>query len=549
MKKMYSVILLLAGLLLLSACQPEAVEVEVTRVVTETITEEMEVTRVVEGEVVTEMVEVTRVVEVEAPAPEVEMVRSDIVIGSFVPPQTFDAGKMNWGNQSIFGQAVYDPLVRVQSNGVDVASGLATSWEYNADNTVLTMQLRDDVVFTDGTPFNAEAAAANLIRFRDGTSPQRQKAAGIVEATAVDDYTLQITLDKADPAFLVFLGLAPGQMMSPAAFENEDIDTNPVGSGPYILDTEATVVGSSYVFRRNPGYWDPSIQYYETLTVNVYSDATAILNALRGGQLNVARLNDNSTVPQIVAAGYDVHVLNLDMQGLFLWDRGGELNPAIGDVRVRQAINYAIDSEALLDVIALGYGELSQQPFPESSTAHIPELDSTYSYDPDKARELLAEAGYADGFELVIPQTARTPRDIPPLVGQMLADVGITVEWVDAGTSFIADMLGAKYAVSWFQLQQDPVDSQLVNFLLAENATWNPFHYHTPESDALIERVFAGGPDADAAAQELNRYVVENAWFNEWYNAATITVSDATTDVTVNQGNAHPYIWDIKPAP
>jgi len=481
-------------------------------------------------------------------AAEEEMARPDIVIGSFVQPQTFDAGKMNWGNESIYGQAVYDPLVRVQPNGIDVEPGLATSWEYNEDNTVLTMQLRDDVVFTDGTPFNAEAAAANLIRFRDGSSPQKAKAAGIVEATAVDETTLQITLDKADPAFLIYLGIAPGQMASPSSFDSEDIDTNPVGSGPYILDTEATVVGSSYVFKRNPNYWDPSIQYYETLTVNVYSDSTAILNALRGGQLNVARLNDNTTVPEVEAAGYDIHPLYLDMQGLFFWDRGGELNPAIGDVRVRQAINYAIDAEALLDVIGSGYGELGQQPFRDVSAAFDPALDSTYSYDPEKAKELLAEAGYADGFELAMPKSGRTPRFIPPLVSQMLADVGITVEWVDVGSNMLADLRGAKYAVAWFSLQKDPVDSQLVNFMLSENATWNPFHYHTPESDALVEQVLAGGPDASTAAQELNRYVVENAWFNVWYNAATITASDKATEVTVNQGNAQPYLWDIKPA-
>ena len=477
-----------------------------------------------------------------------EVVRPNIVIGNFVAPQTFDAGKMNWGNQSIYGQAVYDPLVRIQPNGIDVAPGLATSWEYNEDNTVLTMQLRDDVVFTDGTPFNAEAAAANLIRFRDGTSPQKAKAAGIVDATAVDAYTLQITLTQADPAFLVYLGIAPGQMMSPAAFENEDVDTNPVGSGPYILDTEATVVGSSYVFKSNPNYWDPTIQYYETLTINVYSDSTAILNALRGGQLNVSNVSDNTTIPEMEAAGFDLHPVYLNMQGLFFWDRGGELNPAIGDVRVRQAINYAIDSEALLDVIGSGYGELSQQPFPTVSAAYDSTLDSTYSYDPDKARELLAEAGYPDGFTLVMPKSSRTARFIPPLVSQMLGDVGITVEWVDVGANMISDLQGAKYAVAWFSLQQDPADSQLVNFMLSENATWNPFHYHAPESDALIEQVLAGGADASTAAKALNQYVVENAWFNKWYTAANVLVSDKATDVTVNQGNAYPYLWDIKPA-
>lgn len=474
--------------------------------------------------------------------------RPNLVFGNIIVPQSFDASKMNWGNQSIFGQVVYDALVRVQPNGIDVAPSLAMSWEYNDDKTVLTMQLRDDVVFTDGAPFNAEAAAANLLRFRDGTSPQRQKAAGIVDAVAVDEYTLEITLNQADPAFLVYMGLAPGQMASPASFSNEDLDIHPIGSGPYIMDVEATVIGSSYVYQRNPNYWDPAIQYYETITINVYNDASALLNALRGGQLNVARINNNTILPEVEAAGFDLHPNYLNMQGLFFWDRGGTLNPAIGDVRVRQAINYAIDAQGLLDVIGLGYGAISQQAFPAASPAFDAALDSYYTYDPDKARELLAEAGYADGFELVMPTTAGLPRDLPPLVGQMLAEVGITVVWEDVGTNFVSELLSGNYAVSWFSLQKDPVDSQLVNFMVAPNATWNMFHYSTPETDALIARVLAGGDDGAAAAGELNRYLVENAWFNEWYNPADFTVSDANTEVTVNRGNASPYLWDIKPA-
>jgi peptide/nickel transport system substrate-binding protein len=473
---------------------------------------------------------------------------SSLALGDVLAPATFEAANMNWGNQSVYAQAVYDTLLRQNPNGVGVEPALATKWQYNPGKTVLTLTLRTGVKFTDGTAFNATVAAENLLRFRDGTSPQRAKAAEVVTAKAITPTTLQITLKQPDPAFLVYLTQVAGLEESPKAFNTANAATVPVGSGPYTLDTKNTVVGSSYVFVRNPHYWDPASVHYDTITVNVYEDDTSMLNALRGHQLNGAGLNDNTTLPQVQQAGYKTYPTFLNMDGLYLWDRGGKLNPALGNVKVRQAINYAIDAKAFLKVSALGYGKLTQQPFRTGSAGYVQALNSTYSYDPAKAKQLLAQAGYPNGFSLTMPVNSSDPQSLNALIQQQLGAVGIKVTFQDVSTNLLPDMLAGKYAASYFQLQQDPVVPQLIGFMVAPEATWNPFHYGDSTSERLIAQVRQGGSAGAQASRELNTYLVKQAWFDPWYTVQTSFVADSATRVTVNQDNAYPNLWDITPA-
>jgi peptide/nickel transport system substrate-binding protein len=441
---------------------------------------------------------------------------------------------------------VYDTLLKAQPDGTIVAN-LATKWEYNADNTVLTMTLRDDVTFTDGTKFDASAAAQNLIRFRDGASPNKSYLASVKDATAINPTTLQITLNDSDPALLNYLTQNAGYQESPAAFNSPDIKTNPIGSGPYILDTANTVIGSSYAFTKNPKYWDPSSVHYNNLVLKVLADPTAMLNAVKGGQLNGAKIN-NDSLDQITAAGYTLNSWEQDWQGMLLLDRDGTMNPALKDVRVRQAINYAFDTAGLLKAIGKGHGTTTTQIFPKSSAGFDPSLDSRYAYDPAKAKQLLADAGFASGLTIEMPSTTLVAPATFTLIAQQLKDVGITATFTDAGTNFIADVLAPKYASSWLILQQDP-DWQLINFELTPTATWNPFKYTNPEVAALIQAVHdAKTPEASGTAvKALNAYVVEQAWFAPWYRIESNYATDANTSVQTQVGNAYPYLWNFTP--
>ncbi|MCU1419020.1 ABC transporter substrate-binding protein [Mycetocola sp.] len=469
-----------------------------------------------------------------------------LTLGLIATATTFEAQAINFANEAPYGQAVYDTLLKATPEG-EVVENLATEWKYNEDSTVLTLTLRDDVTFTDDTKFDAEAAAQNILRFRDGTSPNKSLLAAVADAKAIDPTTLELTLSQSDPNLLVALTQNAGMVQSPASFENADIKTNPVGSGPYILDTKATVVGSSYEFTKNEDYWNPDSVHYDALSLKPYADPTAMLNALKGGQLNGANTASNNDLAEIEAAGYTVNPFELNWTGLILFDRAGTIEPALGDVRVRQAINYAFDTEALLEAVGQGLGTPTTQIFPTSSVGYDEELDSAYSYDPEKAKDLLAEAGYEDGLTLSMPSTSGLGTTVFTLIGQQLKDVGITVEYTDAGNNFIADILAPKYGSTYMILQQDP-DWALINFAIAPTATFNPTKYQDPKVDELIETVHNGSQDeSDAAVKELNAYIVDQAWFAPWYRMQSSFVTDAKTDVKTQVGNAYPYLWNFTP--
>lgn len=469
-----------------------------------------------------------------------------LTLGAILAPTTFDPAGSEWGNRAPFYQAVFDTLLLATAEGT-IEPFLATEWTYNEDNTELTLTIRDDVTFTDGSALTADVVKQNLERFKAGTSPDAGYLGGIASIEAPDDTTVVITLSAPDPAFLNYLTRDPGLIASAESFESGSLETDPVGSGPYVLDTAATVTGTSYVYTKNPDYWNPDLQHYDALTINVLADPTAALNAIKAGEANGVRLASNDNLAEVEAAGWTVNSNELDFQGLLLLDRAGTMNPALADVRVRQALNYAFDKEALLQALQNGYGTVTGQVFPESSPAFDPALDEFYSYDPEKAKELLAEAGYADGLTISMPSSTLLGSATYTLISQQLEDIGVTAEYTDPGNNFIADLLAPKFPASFMALEQNP-DWQLIQFMLAPGAVFNPFHYEDPKVNEYIEQIQFGDEQTQASvAKELNAYLVEQAWFAPFYRVQGSLATDANTTVEMLPTNAYPAIYDFKP--
>lgn len=477
------------------------------------------------------------------------VVRGDtLTLGVSLAASTFAAKDAQWANESPYMQAVYDTVLRANPAG-EIEPNLATEWSWNDDRTVLTLTLRDDVTFVDGSALTAQDVAASLLAFRDGGSPNKSNLAAVADVVAVDDTTVEITLSAPDPALETYLTQNAGLVENDEAITAPDVDTVPVGSGPYILDTESTVVGSSYTFDRNPDYWNPEAQHYEQLVINVYADPTSQLNAIRGGQVNVSSLSDNTQIPQVESAGFTAIGSESDWTGWLLADREGTIAPALADVRVRQAINYALDREALLNALGGGYGTATTQVFPWFSSSYDESLDSYYAYDVEKAKSLLAEAGYPDGFEIDMPQLASRPPAQFALMADQLAAIGITVNYEELpGADFVGAVLAPRFPMSWFVLQQDPTDFQLANFQISTSATWNLFHVADPTVDELIATLQTGdAAAAEQAGKELNKYVVENAFFAPFYRPQNTKAFDADTEIQMQVGNAWPYLWNIQP--
>lgn len=470
-----------------------------------------------------------------------------LTLGAIIAPTTYDAAGSEWGNRAPFYQAVYDTLLLATAEG-EIEPFLAESWEYDETNTVLTLKIRDDVTFTDGSKLTADVVKQNLERFKAGTSPDAGYLAGVSSVEAPDETTVVITLAAPDPAMLNYLTRSAGLVASGEALADaESLATTPVGSGPYVLDEDASVSGTSYTYSKNPDYWNPDLQHYETLKINVLGDPTAGLNAIKAGEVNGMKLVNNDNLAEVEGAGWTVNANELDFQGLLLLDRAGTMSEPLGDVRVRQAINHAVDREAMLNALQSNHGTVTGQVFPERSEAYDPKLDERYPFDPEKAKDLLEEAGYGDGFTLTMPSSPLLGTSVYTLLSQQLEDVGITAEYVDPGNNFIADLLAPKFPASFMALEQNP-DWQLIQFMIAPTAVFNPFKYADPEVDRMISEIQNGDESTQAdVAKELNEYIVEQAWFAPWYRVQGSFPTDPNTTVEMMPTNAYPAIYDFKP--
>ena len=230
--------------------------------------------------------------------------RADMLtLGTIAKIVDYSSAAGEYGNRVNSYQAVYDSLLYAKPDGT-VVPNLATEWKYSPDNLTLTLKLRTDVTFHDGTKFDAAAAAANLNRYKTGKAPSASNLTLMDKATAIDPATLEIKMTDSDPAMLAYLARDSALMQSPATFGGAKEKTVPVGTGPYILDEAKTVPDTTYVYKANPKYWAPERIKYENLTIKVIEDPAAALNAIKAGEVNAMNLINNDALKEVTGAGF-----------------------------------------------------------------------------------------------------------------------------------------------------------------------------------------------------------------------------------------------------
>jgi peptide/nickel transport system substrate-binding protein len=445
-----------------------------------------------------------------SPAPEEASV---LRLGSGASELTFNPAFIGGGIDGNWHiSAVYDSLL-VLPRGTGIAGeGLqprvATEWEYSDDNTVLTLRLRDDVVFSDGTPLDAESVKANIETAMSAEAGYYDAPyyLAIDEITVIGDQELRLHLTRPDAQFLSILGgLA---LVSPGALDDPDrLAIEPVGSGPYLLDDFTTDVGGTLV--RNPNYWNSEAFPYDRIEITLLPDLTARVNALRSGQIDVAGI-DPATAPEVEESGFQIGQTTALWSGFVFGDRRGEISAPIGNLKVRQAISMALDRVGFAEAVQGGYGNPSNQIGVEGQGGfYLPERADEYAYDLDAARELLAEAGYPDGFDIDMPYWPAVAEQSRPYYDQALSDLGIRVNWITlTNDNAVAELSSDKFAVL-------PFLAFTFDFgLLAPDGLWNPWHNTDAETEELLTTINSGTEQAAAAAiARLNEKVLDEAWF------------------------------------
>jgi peptide/nickel transport system substrate-binding protein len=472
---------------------------------------------------------------------------STLTIGTLVGPQSFNPYKDEVGFAQQALEPVYDTLIR-DNNGT-LSPDIATSWSYPTP-TSFTMKIRSGVKFSDGTPLDATAVKDDLEYAKTVNGPRTSLLRDITTITTPDATTVDLTLSGPNPSLPLTLSEVMGMLVSPKALRSPSLDQDPVGSGPYTLDMASTVANSRYTYVRNPGYWDPKAFPFDKIVVEVILDPTALVSALRAGQIDVAP-GIPATASAARSAGVTVLSTPVDFRGLFLFDRAGKVSKPLSDVRVRQAMNYAIDRAAIVKGVANGYGQPTAQIFPPGTDGYVPALDNAYPYDPAKAKKLLAEAGYPNGFTLPVLSLSLLDNDLQAIAGYLSA-VGIKIQIEDQQiANFFPALASQKYPAMMFTygVQDTFQDAQA---LLLPSGSYNPFQ----TSDSQVNSLFTAGAAASSGAtrqalfRQMSQLVVSQAWFLVAYRLdALYYVNTAkVSDVTATLHLVVPAIYGWRPA-
>lgn len=449
---------------------------------------------------------------------------------------TMDPQRHNGGGIPYL-RPVYESLFQLDDEGVPVPL-LATG--YSVEGNAVTVTLREGVRFSNGEVFDAAAVAANINRGVEINVLEGLRS--VAGAEVVDDYTVRLTMRSADPSIISVLAGTSGMMIAPAAMDDPALDRNPVGAGPFVYNAQESREGEMRVYTPNPNYWEPEQQKLARLEVWEVPDDTARLNALRTGQIDAGIWLSNPQAAMIDRApdmklirnsgGLNYHVI--------ISDREGTVVPAFADRRVRQAMAYSIDRAAFNKAIQFGLAEPSYQPY-TSGPWHEPSLVNRYPYDPDKARELLAEAGYADGFAFDMPSIPIYQSRLEALAG-FFADVGITMNIVpvEPGTlarrSRTTDFPATNLV---WNTVSDP--KYFAQRYVIENGAFNPFRVAPDETLArLVEAGLASVETTERAPayHEMAKELADQAFLIFVTNTPILFGVSAATDAnpTVRYG-------------
>jgi peptide/nickel transport system substrate-binding protein len=431
-------------------------------------------------------------------------------------PQTLDPAK-TVQNNSLYQALAYQPLIVRRSDG-SLQPGLATSWRYvGSDNTQLELQLRPGVKFADGSALTAQVVVDHFAYVLKAGGQFAPLLAGDT-FTATGPLTVVVKTPKPNPDLPTLLTQddVVGGVISPLGLKNTaKLGTQTSGAGPYTLDSAATVAGDHYTFLQNPNYYDKAAVHWTKVVVRAITSPQATLNAMKTGQVDFA-VGDASTIAAAKQAGIAVTMTPLLWTGVTLADRAGTMSKPLADVRVRQALNYATDRKAIASALFPDGGRPTSQLTVPGGYGYDPKLDDAYPYDANKAKQLLAEAGYAAGFALkIVTAEYQSMNLVAQALAQQWKKVGVSLQITDRANAnqYFSEAFAPKYPSFMTIFGQQPIWTEGPSLFLP-TALFNPFHTADEKLQALYDQAArATGSAKDAADRAVEAYLVQQAWF------------------------------------
>lgn len=367
----------------------------------------------------------------------------------FLDPVLNDANLDIWVLNSL-----YDTLLHSTEDGQGITEALATGYEVAEDGLTFTVNLREGIKFADGSDITVDDVKWSLDRARTPDNGIWSFTLESVDSIETGDNQVVLKLNRPDPSLPAALAMFNSAIMPQKLFEAMAGTTDeekakafaekPVGSGPFMLTEWER--GSYMVMERNPNYWEKDengvqLPYLDAVRFEIIpEDATRILK-LQAGELDGAEFIPLSRVAELQAdANLDMQLFPSTKVNYILMNGRPELNDGtpnpLGDVRVRQALNYATDKDALIQLVTFGTGKVMESYMSATTPLWAPQ--TMYDYDVEKAKALLTEAGFPDGFEVTASALAGSADDSTLLTAlqQMWAqaNVTLTIEQLDSAT-------------------------------------------------------------------------------------------------------------------
>jgi peptide/nickel transport system substrate-binding protein len=356
----------------------------------------------------------------------------DIAIGidldTLDPPQMTTTTVANVVDYSV------ETLTQLDKSG-KTTPGLATSWEVSGDGRTMTLQLREGVTFQDGTPFDAEAVKFNIDRLLDPKveAPQRAPYESIASVDTVNDSTVRFNLSRPDPALPSALSATTSGIISPESVDKQGNSytniVHPVGTGPY--EFVSYQQGDQVQFTRYEQYWGTK-PHYKKVTFRIVPEAATRESLVLAGQAEMAVLPPVADLQTLRESEETDVLMATSDRTIFIALQ--TTDPKLDDPRVRQALNYAVNKQAIVDNILFGAAEPMNAPVAPSVAGYCP-VDE-YEYDPQKAEQLLADAGVDNMSVTLGTPTGRYLQDkeATDAIAGNLRDVGVdaqvrTMDW------------------------------------------------------------------------------------------------------------------------
>jgi ABC-type transport system substrate-binding protein len=463
------------------------------------------------------------------------------------------------GTSSSFLAACIETLINMSASGTAYPV-LAESYAWSSDNLTLTLNLRHNVKFHDGSDFNAEAVIWNLDRY---VAAGVQGSNNIQSYKALDSYTVQIVTKQYNNTWFGNLGLTLGSIISPSwvAEKGEDyVNWNPVGTGPFKF--KEYVDNDHLTFVRNDNYWGdrPHLDAIEYLFI---ADPTTAQIAFENGEGDVISLATSTGGPRMALdlskKGYVVSLTQPTMYQSLVPSVRNPDSP-LSNLKVREAVEYALDKEAIVQNIGKGYYTAWYQFSGITQSAYDPSLPAR-EYDPDKAKQLLIEAGYPDGIQTHLIVCTAANDDHVPAIQSYLKEVGIDVDiqlvsvekWIDMETNGWDEGILQSPLGYFGELYGKCVDHWLVT---PDTPNWEQGLYwdslYRPSELVQACNEYLSLQDEDALAskgREIVKILNDNACFIMLWGASGITVMEPyVQDMRKDYDDRSPNIWNYTAA-